>query len=537
MYSQSTEAPGAEPSTFLPTQAQWRRNGAYLFIGLLVVYVVLRGFVGAAARLFWFDEFLTLTIAGQRTPPEMWATLNRGFDIHPPLFYLVERLALLVPVKQEAALRLPSIVAFACTVVCIFAYAKRRSGELAGCVCAVLLLSTSLFDRYLVEARPYSPMAACIAFALVCYQRLPSIRWTVLLGLSLALAESFHYYAVFAMVPFGLAELVTFYSSRRFRWPVWLALVCGTLPLFACVPLLLRARTFYGGHPPFQKPVFLHLPDFYGSFFLVNAAYGAGLAVVALGAIALASRFIARSGAPSETGEGAGWGEATLLAAFVCLPVIVFGLVRVTDAALNERYVLACIFGILLGLACALSLVRPQVLALVALFVLGTIGWQEQNFWRAGRHAAGYPYSINSNRQLGQVKTLIESAGHPELPLVVGPAFAYVGLVHYLPDSWTGRAVALVDRQRDLQADGSVPMFMYKLLDVLKDYMPLRLQQYSDFTSSHNEFVLYAETDDDWVLTRLLSDNASLQLLARRGNKIVYLVQITRAAAAGGTQP
>ena len=79
---------------------------------------------------------------------------------------------------------------------------------------------------------------ACIAFALVCYQRLPSLRWAALLGISLFLAESFHYYAVLAMIPFGFAEAVLLLRTRRIRWGVWLALACGTLPLIVFWPLL-----------------------------------------------------------------------------------------------------------------------------------------------------------------------------------------------------------------------------------------------------------------------------------------------------------
>ncbi len=83
-------------------------------------------------------------------------------------------------------------------------------------LCAALLLMTSVFQTYSVEARPYSMLVACFAFALVCYRRLPSAAWTLLLAMTLALAESFHYFAVVAMVPFGLAEATVFLKTRKF---------------------------------------------------------------------------------------------------------------------------------------------------------------------------------------------------------------------------------------------------------------------------------------------------------------------------------
>ncbi len=238
----------------------------YGLLGFLVLYVIVRGVVGAAARPFWFDELLTLAIAGQPTLREMWSAVARGFDSGPPGFYLVERAALGLVGNKEIALRLPSILAFACTLICVFVYVKKRSGEAIAFLCALLLLTTSLFQTYSIEARAYGMVMACIAFALVCYQRLPSLRWAALLGISLFLAESLHYYAVFAMIPFGLAEAVLLLRTRRFRWPVWAALVVGALPLIVFWPLLWKIKTNYAD-VVYWRPVFSALPGFYGSYF------------------------------------------------------------------------------------------------------------------------------------------------------------------------------------------------------------------------------------------------------------------------------
>src|SRR5262249_5949195 len=154
---------------------------------------------------------------------------KQGIDAMPPLFFLLERLMLNLPLGREVALRLPSILAFCGTVICVFAYVKRRSGDLVACVCALLLLSTILFQEYLIQARPYALVMACIAFALVCYQRLPSRKWAALFIFSLLLAASLHYYAVFVMIPLWIAEGVSFFETRRFRWAVWGGLLLAVL--------------------------------------------------------------------------------------------------------------------------------------------------------------------------------------------------------------------------------------------------------------------------------------------------------------------
>ena len=124
-------------------------------------------------------------------------------------------------------------------------YAKKRSGEVIAFLCTLFLLLTSLFLKYAVEARSYSLLIACIAFALICYQRVPSTWWTILLGISLAVAQTLHHYAVFAMVPFGLAEAVYFVRAHKFRWQVWLALLAGVMPLLFFWPLLVQRQNVF----------------------------------------------------------------------------------------------------------------------------------------------------------------------------------------------------------------------------------------------------------------------------------------------------
>ena len=89
-----------------------------------------------------------------------------------------------------------------------------HDGSAIALVSAAVPLTTVLFDRFAAEARGYSMVVACIACAIVCYQRVPARRWTILLGLSLIFAESFHYFAVFAFLPFLLAEAVRYGMTR-----------------------------------------------------------------------------------------------------------------------------------------------------------------------------------------------------------------------------------------------------------------------------------------------------------------------------------
>src|ERR1700733_1186855 len=118
------------------------------------------------------------------------------------------------------ASRLPSVLAMPITIICIFSYVKRRGGEYIALLCALSIFSTIVFQRYAAEVRPYSLLTACITFVMICYQRSHSKVWVIMFAISLAAAELVHYYAIFALVPFGFAETIVLFRSRKFRWTV-----------------------------------------------------------------------------------------------------------------------------------------------------------------------------------------------------------------------------------------------------------------------------------------------------------------------------
>ncbi|MGA8367337.1 MAG: glycosyltransferase family 39 protein, partial [Candidatus Acidiferrales bacterium] len=215
---------------------------------VLIGYTLVQDLFAAAATPFSGDELLTLIVARQSSPSMIRSALARGADGQPPPFYLVERAAVALGPKMEIALRLPSILAFACVLLFVFVFVKRRSGPVYALVCAALLLDTVLYYPFAINARPYELLVACIALALVCYQRAPETRWVILMGLSLLAAEAMHYYAIFAFAPFGIAEIAQSLKTHRLRLGVWLALACGILPLAIFWPLLRLLKQMYGAH-------------------------------------------------------------------------------------------------------------------------------------------------------------------------------------------------------------------------------------------------------------------------------------------------
>jgi uncharacterized membrane protein len=122
-------------------------------MGLLVVYSTVRSVLAAAGRTFWFDELFTLAVSQQGSWKGIMGALRNAADSHPPLFYVIEHFSSGLFRNTEIALRLPSILAFQCTLVCVFVYVRKRGGEVVTFLCALFMLLTSVFQYYAIEAR------------------------------------------------------------------------------------------------------------------------------------------------------------------------------------------------------------------------------------------------------------------------------------------------------------------------------------------------------------------------------------------------
>ncbi len=481
----------------------------------LVIYVIVRGLATAAVRTFLFDELLTLAVASQSSARAIWNALSRGADSQPPLFYLVERAALSIINSKQIAVRLPAILALPCTLICVFVYIRKKNSEFIAFLCAVLILLTSLFHIYAVDGRAYGMVIACIAFALVCYQRVPSPFWTIMLGVSLILAEFLHYYAVFSMLPFWVAESVYILRGRRFRWQVWAALALGPVPLLFFWPLLSSLRTLYGAH------IWTHyglssIPPTYGSFFLTGGAFGFALIAVCVAGI-VGARLLAVEGGSRARVERDPV-EAALLLALLGLPLPTALAANLMHGAMLDRYVLASILGVALAMPCVMSLARERVVLLFAIFVFSSVAIHEFSFWRSAR-------SLRPDNPAPPVEALIQKAGHPDLPVVVSDGITYLQLAYYASPEWKKRFVFLEDVDKAVKYSGTDSID--KNLVVLRPYMPIQVDALSEFVATHGTFLFYVEDPGagfDWLPSYFPVEASSMQALVVEANRKVYLV-------------
>jgi hypothetical protein len=507
---------GAEARVFAEENLPkyFSRNYGVAAIALLSLYVFVRDVVGSTGKTLWYDELLTRIVILQGSWKGMMAALWGPMDGQPPLFYGIERWASRLAADPQMALRLPSVVAMACIVWCVFVYARRKGGALVGLSCAAFLLITDLFRFYAMEARPYAMTVACIALALVAYQRAESRRWLVVLGMSLALAEALHYMAVLSMVPFGLAEIAETLERKKVRWGVWIALVCGVLPLALTRKLLLLNKAYYGPHHIFLGFRFVEIPQMYHEFFHTTSAMGTALALTAIVGIAATAFWNWRESYGRDGESGAG--EAVLLAAMAGLPFFALVFAKTTHAAMTSRYVECTVLGVALGFGYLLRRASRKALLVFAAFVIFTVAVGELHFWRFAKAETSRAATMPEEKA-----GLFAEAGHPELPIAMANGTDYLWMTQFGKAAERARLFFVMHDPGEDRDTLDAGMMM------VQQFAPVRVWRESQFAAEHPRFLVYTEGPElgqDWLTQLLMQRGWEVKLAARTNEQEVYLV-------------
>jgi hypothetical protein len=481
-------------------------------LAVLVIYATARNICHALVRPLWYDEICTLLIAQQKHLSVLWQAVVHGADGQPLSFYLLERTVAAFIHNENLAYRGVSILGFAVTLVCLFVAVRTRKGAAIALVCAAIPLATILFDMLAVEARGYSLFVACIAFAIVCYQRVPARRWVILFGLSLVLAQSFHYFAVFAFVPFFLAEATYYGLTRELRRGVWIALLSGSVPLALFWPALSAVQKNMGLHF-WAKPTLESALGSYSWFFLTpQGEPGLYLAAIAGIAVLFTMLAAARKSSRGERPAGAPVHELTLVLGLLSLPLLGFAIAALAHGAMTARYMVPSILGFALAPGFTLPRLRrwgfllPAVTAVLLLYVLVP---QERQFW------ANYYSQFVS--PAASVEEFVTAGGHADLPVVVSDAHDFLQLQHYCDPAWQKRFVSVLDPTQAVIYTGNDTAD--KQLALLRRYTNLPIYDFQPFLAEHPAFLVYSSgggLGGDWWPGRLKKDGFKLQNVSVR---------------------
>ena len=192
---------------------------ALLALLLAVVATVVAG--QSLSKPFWYDELITIRIAGLPTLGDIFRFHESGMETTSFLPGMLIHIAQHLPGLPELKLRLPFMAAYLVACWCMGLFVRRRySIGYAAAALVFLPQGASLF--YASETRAYAFVLMGTAIALAAWQaadregRSGIATFGVFVGLATAIL--FHFFAIFLVVPFAFAEWMHQRITRRVRW-------------------------------------------------------------------------------------------------------------------------------------------------------------------------------------------------------------------------------------------------------------------------------------------------------------------------------
>lgn len=471
----------------------------------------------AANRPFWFDELSSLFITQRPTLADMFRAMPA--DGNPPLYFLLARLCLHLPVSTELAMRLPSIAAFHATALAAFLFVRRVASAPAALLTMCFLLGSAIGDCYAIEARGYSLLLFFTMGLLCCWQaaRRGQRRRLALAGVAAcaSCAVLTHQYGiVYALAPIFAAETVVWFSVRRVDLYALAAAVLGSLTIALTFPPMLRAQktllAAIAACPHFFFRPQLWEMGLYGEMFPtfvpILILFVVGIAV-SLKALLARRRFFSseRSSALPEE-----FAAANMLVLFLPLMLL---LTSLGTRYFVSRYAIGSTLGLALTcglLASYMEFRLPHIhkVIYVAVLYCVTSGMLRFYFEAHPKTPSDYGNSLFSMIPASE-PIVIESA------INFSPAWWYAipGVrhrLHYLSD------ISFTQQNIDV-----LPEYC---LWVERQYTPMQMDDYNSFVAEHHHFLVYSvgQWRQEWLRLRLLKSGWTLRLVSKGKSGALY---------------
>ncbi len=496
-----TRLPVAESSSEdLPTSGVLARASAWverfglLLACLLLLLIGVAAVAQSALKPFWWDELASYDIARLPHLSDVWSFFRAGLDTPSPVPTLIVWGTQRWIGVSEVLVRTAFEAGFLAMCLGLYGITARRYGAGFG-LCAMLLPALSGTFYYASELRTYGILGvfAGLALAIVC-----------------------HLFAIFVLIPFGLAQLVRdrVFSQglRRSDGPIWLALVMAPACLIIEMPGMAAAHRTYAG-AFWSKP--------HGGEILFSYSYALGIGwMIAVMVLLMAWHGLERrfgsleDEAANDAGKrGFGAAEWTLFGTLALMPWFAWPLSHFVGVYV-PRYVLPLTIGVVLlvigGAAEAVrrNRVAGTVLAGVLLLVLIHDKLPEVN---RARHLKQSLTQVFAGQPM--VPMLAESG----LPIVAPNTIVYTQLQHYLPAdlekrlTYTRNTPERIRTEEDPDAELSMKLFATRL--------PLRVEEFAAFTAEHPRFLVVVKNS---LAEGGIADGISVRWVGSYGSGVQY---------------
>jgi len=497
-----------------------------LIVLLCLIYVAVAATDRASRRFLWTDEVVTVAIARLPSAAAIWSALDAGTDGQPPAINLIEHAFGSASADPHVAYRLPSIIGYVLTLAALFVFVSRRAGVIGGGVAMTLACLTPLYSLYAIEARPYSLVIACLAWAMVVWQQIDRPWRAAMLALLLGSAAALHYYGVLGVVPFALAEVSEMWLTRRVRVRIWLALLAPAVPMAIAWPLLQALKSGFGPH-------FWALPHLgftlraYDQITGLPYRFGTAVAVaVSIGLLFAAVRAL-RTTEPKQDVS-----EVVLLLGLISLPSAAYILAAVGGGGLTPRYVLPANLGLISAIAMSVGrLSSRQATTCLGILVL-LVGLRELDYWTD----RGQPARERTNPEVAVLEQWRLPQDLQALPLVVSHGHSFIEMSYYEEQSSRHRFTYLLDLESSVKyaSSDSVDALIQRLPGVMRVDVVPRAQ----FLLQHQRFLMFSKPDRwDWLYAQLVDDGYRVRPLfvsrSEGSSRILYLVEQAGVAPRG----
>lgn len=473
--------------------AQWQAVALPAIAVLLYIAAV----AFSSARPLWHDELYTFYIAQAPSIGQMFHEIR--LDLNPPLEYLAVRGAMSAFGANEFAARLPSMIAFFVASGCLYWLMKRRFSSGYGVLAVVVFWSTPFF-YYATEARPYALVLAFFGIALLAWVYRAEGRHPKAALAALALANCgmmfSHFFGVFYLLPFGLAQLVRDYRRRKIDLPVWAAFLLPIAIPFVYLSIMARYEASAFPHSFLAGPGTIY-------YFFYNTL--APESWVLLPVICFAVLVAFRRGRKTDTALLPNGSEIALLAGMIAIPLVLIAMLTFTHGFFNQRYAIPTGFayGMLLAFFTAIYTGASRLAAAAASCALLIY------FAFAGVIVSKHRY-----HGIQQVQSAALTDIEPGLPLVDASGLTFLEMDKYSDPATVKRLYYLTDREFALRYAHAT---IFEGLSRVKHVFPIRANvvPYPQFVVEHRRFLAlgtpgYAE---DWLFKRLTGVHASLRYL------------------------
>ena len=431
----------------------------------------------------WTDEIFTLLMARQAGPGEIVKATIEGSDGAPPLYAIIVQSILPIIRIDPLAVRLPATLGFCGMVLCLAAFCHRRLPAVYAVFAVLLACDTCLY--YSTEGRAYGLVLGGAAGALLCWQAAADGRRRALviplLALCLALTTALHYFAIFFLVPFFLAEMTRTRTSRRLDFAVLAAMLPAPLVLGLQYPLIAASRPFQAH---FWSPASLGMiGPIYDAYLFTPLLYIFPLAVALL---AVFPRLAIRGNLHQEGLRPHEW---VALVALGFVPAMAVAISTRTTHAFVDRYVLWTVIGFaVIAAALLFKVARNQVvvgLTLVA-FLAASVARQEMARLR-------HKPLLHDGET---VRSELDKLPDGPQPIVIPDAHIFMELSFYAEPKLRERLIYPVNPSLDLTYLGydTDPL----ILVPLSHRADLHLVAYDQLLAEYPRFILAAPPGHYW---------------------------------------